>query len=116
LFLFRLPELLDVESSRVVEEPRLLRAALLLLPLLSPDDPEVSPPVEPVVSPEVASVLLFSSVLAVVLELLLLLAFFLEQPGAASAKTTTARAMRWNLLFIVDRSPYDGCILKCSIG
>lgn len=116
LFLFRLPELLDVELSREPEEPRLLRDDLLLLPLLSSDDPEVSPLVEPAESFEVVSVLPVSSVLAVELELLLLLAFFLEQPVATRAKTMTARAMRRNLIFIVDRSPYDGgFILKFSI-
>ena len=101
LFLFRLPELLDVELSR--EEPRLLRADL---PLLSPDDPAVSSPDEPAESFEVVSLLAFSSVLAVALALLLLLAFFLEQPAATRAKMTRAKAMRRSLLFIVDRSPY----------
>ncbi len=112
LFLSRFPERLDVMSSRVVEEPRFLRSGLLL----SPDDPEVSSPPAPVESFEVVSVFPVSSVLAVELALLLLLAFFLEQPAEAKAKTTTAKAMRRNLLFIVDRSPYEGDILKCFIG
>lgn len=102
LALSRFPERPDVESSRVVEEPRLLRADLPLLP----EVPEVSSPV-PVESFEVASVLLLSCVLAVVLPLLLLSALFLEHPAAAIA-TTTARAMIWNLLFIVYHSPYRG--------
>jgi hypothetical protein len=45
-------------------------------------------------------------VVAVEFPLLLLFAFFLEQPMAASA-VTTARAMMQNLFFIFDRSPKD---------
>ena len=79
-----------VVSSRVFEEPRLSRADL---PLLLPESPEVSSPA-PVDSFDVASVLPVSSVLAVELALLLLSAFFLEQPATAIAETTTnAKAM-----------------------
>jgi hypothetical protein len=97
LFLALLPERLDVWSPEV--EPRLLRAGL---PPLS-----VAVVSSPVVSVEVVSVLEFSCVVAVFeLLSLLLLAFFLEQPMAASI-VTTAMAMMQNLLFIFDRSPYD---------
>lgn len=102
VLLARLPERLAVRSSPVFE-PRLSRADLPLLPV----EPEVVPSSVGVDSVEVVSVLLFSGMVAVELPLplLLLLAFFFEQPTTLKARTTTPRAIINSLLFIAHSSP-----------
>ena len=102
VLLARSPARLAVRSPPVFE-PRLSREALLLLPVV-PDEVPSSAGVDSV---EVVSVLLFPSVVAVelALPLLLLLAFFFEQPATVRAKTTP-KAIINSLLFIADSSPY----------
>jgi hypothetical protein len=103
-----LPERPDERSPPEPEEPRLSREDVPLDPVV----PELSSPVVSVVA---ASVLLFSVVLDVVLALalLLLLAFFLEQPAAAMA-TAALRQIINSLLFILNYSPSDGSFGQLS--
>ena len=103
VLLARSPERLAVRSLPVFE-PRLSREDLLLL---LPVEPDEVPSSLGVVSVEVVSVLLFSVIVAVelALPLLLLLAFFFEQPTLAMLRTTP-RAITKGLIFIAHSSPY----------